>query len=394
MHRVRKGVGYMQNPTFITELLIFLLIIATLAIIYYFTKKYRKTTEKKNSYLEALELLADGDYRRAIQKFKESVKENTENIEAYLRLGDLLREKGLAKNALKIHKDLTFRSGLEKDFRMRVHRSLMLDYEAIGDLENTIISAKTILDNNGIFTKEAATKLINCLEKQEKWDEAYHACKKYFKNIPLHMTKKMALYLVFQGLDLLEREENREARIKFKEALKVDPECSPAYYYMGKSYFEENRLQEAIEQWTKMCKKIPKQAYIAFDDLERAWFELGNFSEAEKLYNSLLASDGKNVKAALALVEIYDKKGEYDRALEILNRLENNNVEDPLLPGYRIQVLYDKGQYKVAANYAINFLKKKNLLGNNKYICQECHYISEEPLWICPQCKSIDSFNI
>lgn len=383
----------MQQMPYSTEILILALIIIVLVIIYFIVYRFKNQESVKNSYVAALECLADGDHKRAIQRFKEAVRENSENIEAYLRLGDLLREKGFAKNALKIHRDLTLRSNLDAEKESRVRRSLVADYEAVGDFTNAINSAGKLLEQGLGNSDEMAKKLLVFYEKEKRWSDAFTAGKKYFKK-GAASSKKMALYLVFQGLDLLEREKGREARTKFKEALKLDPECTAAYYYWGKSYQEEDRLEDAVVQWKKLCEKIPAAAYLVFGDLERAWFDLGNFSEAEKLYNQILSENPKNVQAALALAKIYDKKGEYDRTLDIMTHLDEEVQNNLNLQSFRIQTLFNKGQYKLSAVNALKILKNEGWLNSQNFTCQECHFVSKKPHWICPQCKAIDSYNI
>ncbi len=385
----------MQNTGYFTEFLIIILIVVALLIIYYYTRRYRKTRTTGDSYLQALEYLADRDYKRSIQKFKEAVRENTENINAYLRLGDLLRDRGLTSNALKIHRDLTLRSGISPDYMMKVYHSLMLDYEALGEIAKAKEMTLNLLTEENVYYREAANRLIGYLEAERQWEQAGQALKKYFKPIPAHMNKRMALYTIFQGLILQEEGEGRDARIRYKEALKTDPNCSAAYFYLGKSYYEEERLEDAVREWQTLCEKIPEQAYITFDSLEKAWFELGKFTEAERLYSDILATDSENIHAIIALTEIYNKKGDYDRALEILEHVNNSHPDDPRIISLQVQNLADKNQYKAAAGKALEYFDKNHLLSANKYFtCQECHFTIDEPLWICPQCKSIDSFNI
>ena len=171
----------MQQTTIMTEVSILALVLIALIVIYYYTRRYRKPAEKQDHYLQALEYLVDGDIKRAIQKFKEAIREDTENIPAYLRLGDLLRERGLARNALKIHKDLTLRSNMPADYRNKVLKSMMLDYEAQGDFKNAEESALKLLEIESPPSRESASKLIGYLEKQEKWGDAFEAAKKYVK---------------------------------------------------------------------------------------------------------------------------------------------------------------------------------------------------------------------
>jgi lipopolysaccharide biosynthesis regulator YciM len=383
----------MQSSDLLMELLIILLVIAALIIIYYYSKVYRKPKADKSSYLTALEYLADGNEKWAIQKFKETVKEDTENIQAYLRLGDLLRKRGFANNALKIHKDLTFRANLSSEIKAKIQYSLLLDYEATGNYSAAIELANSIIGDEKTFQNEAASRLLNYQEREQKWQEAYLTIKKCFKELTPLLTKKSALYLVFEGLKIQEKGEGREARVKFKEAMKIDPDCAAAYYYLGKSYYLENRLEDAIREWENLCRSLPQKAYLTFKDLERSWFEMGKFTEAEKLYKSILGKDSKNIYATVALAEIYNKKEDYDRALDILDRLSDESQQDPQIVGYKIKVLSHKNQYKQAAHQAMEYFKNRYDLSERRFECQECQYKTNEPIWICPQCKSIDSFD-
>jgi lipopolysaccharide biosynthesis regulator YciM len=384
----------MPTNDIINEILILTLVIVAILIIYYITKFYKKPAKGKNTYLEALEHLADGDYKWAIQKFKEVVREDTDNIQAYLRLGDLLRKKGLASNALKIHKDLMLRSNLSSDLKQKIEYSLLLDYESLNDVKMVIKIGNNILNNSQNYFEEVPLKLVKYLEKDEEWEEAFNIIKKYCKTLTNDLKRKLALYRVFEGLNLIEKNEDRDARIKFRESMKLDETCASGYFYLGKSYYSENRLEDAIQAWKNLCEKIPEKAYIAFESLEKAWFDLGKFTEAEKLYKDLWNKYPENVDAALALAEIFDKKGEQDTAVEILNRLEEKVPNNPRINGYRIQYLYNKNQYKVASSYAVDFFRNQSIISDKKFVCNKCNHQSNEPTWICPECKSIDSYNI
>ena len=311
-----------------------------------------------------------------------------------MRLGDLLRKKGLASNALKIHKDLMLRSNLSSDLKQKIEYSLLLDYESLNDVKMVIKIGNNILNNSQNYSEEVPLKLVKYLEKDEEWEEAFNIIKKYCKTLTSDLKRKLALYRVFEGLNLIEKNEDRDARIKFRESMKLDETCASGYFYLGKSYYSENRLEDAIQAWKNLCEKIPEKAYIAFESLEKAWFDLGKFTEAEKLYKDLWNKYPENVDAALALAEIFDKKGEQDTAVEILNRLEEKVPNNPRINGYRIQYLYNKNQYKVASSYAVDFFRNQSIISDKKFVCNKCNHQSNEPTWICPECKSIDSYNI
>ena len=86
---------------------------------------------KKDStklYIEALEALLQGDVENAILKLKDLVQYDTNNIRAYLRLGDIFRENQKAEQALKIHQSLILRKRLSKALQSEIYMSLAKDY--------------------------------------------------------------------------------------------------------------------------------------------------------------------------------------------------------------------------------------------------------------------------
>lgn len=381
-----------ETPLF--ELLLLVVIVATITFVVWHSTKQKESQAKENAYVEALEYMTEGNDRLAIQKFKDAVRDDSENISAYLRLGDLLRKKAMLGNAIRIHQDLTLRGNLSREDNLRILKSLLMDYTVAGNVKDGISTARKILQMDNNPEGWVVQKLVEMLEKEQRWKEAEEVANKYAHLLPSNYQHRLALYLVFQGLQLQENGSGKEARIKFKEALKKDTTCAAAYYYLGMSYREENRLDDAIKAWKRLCNEAPDSAYIAYPELEKAWFELGRFADAENMYLEQLSKPGKSLKAGLALAEIYTKKGEYDNALEILNRMDEEHHVSPQLIRKKVNVLYNKGQYKQAVTHSLAFFDTCEGVGDSEYICKVCNTKSETPVWICQQCQSLDSYNI
>ncbi len=70
---------------------------------------FRRKKDSHTLYTEALEALLQGDSDSAFEKLRELIREDTENVRAYLKLGDIFRQRGQAEQAIKIHRSLTFR---------------------------------------------------------------------------------------------------------------------------------------------------------------------------------------------------------------------------------------------------------------------------------------------
>ena len=354
----------------------------------------KKMSPQADPYLNALEDLADGRYESAVEKFKEAIRQNSNNIGAYLRLGDKLRDQGYVKNALRIHKELTLRENLTKENESRINKSLLLDYEKINDFENGTALARKLLNEDKKDDQWVIEKMILFYERSEKWAEAIEALRKHFKPLSEAQKKKISLYLVFQGLHLHQIKKAKEGRVKFKEAMKVAPDCSAAYFYLGKSYQTENRLEDAIREWQAFCQRVPTKAHIVFPYLEKAYFEKGIFEDIESFYQELSDLGEKNLNTVLALVEYYLKKGRYERARTFMDKAEEDFKDSRHLSAKKVEVLYHVNQYKEAASEALKLCRADYKRLNEHYTCRICQYESKDPQWRCTQCKSVDSFSI
>jgi lipopolysaccharide biosynthesis regulator YciM len=341
------------------EILIILVAFIILGIILISVFRKKKQSEHSNAYLEALELFADGKAQEAQEKLKEAIKQNTGNVKAYLRLGDQLREQGLVKNAMRIHKELTLRENLSKTQNIQIQKSLLLDYEAVHDYENGIIIARKILDFDKSKDFWVINKLIRLYENNQNWQEAVNTSKRYYRPLSEEKKRKIASYYISQGMATLNNGKGKEARVKFKEAIKMDPRCSEAYLQIGKSYLNENRPEDAISIWRKFCFEAPDQAHIVFPFLEKASFETGEFSDIENLYTELLNLDIKNKNTLLALVELYIKKGSYEKALSTLEDADSQFRDIPEIPAKKVEVLHRINRYEDASAIAVEFFKKQ-----------------------------------
>lgn len=376
------------------QIFIVVVLIILVAAVLWVSVFRKKRTAHDDPYLRALEYLADGQDHLAIEKFKEAIHQNSNNINAYLRLGDMLREEGLVRNSLRIHRELTLRENLTREQELRIRKSLLLDYERHNDFENAVAIAKKILNENRKGDQWIIEKLVHLYEKAEAWEDAIEATRKYLKPLTTEQKRRISLYLVFEGLELHKKDKAREGRIKFKEALKITPQCSAAYFYLGKSYRNEDRLDDAIREWRNFCYKLPNKAHIVFPYLEKACFDKGIFEDIEALYKDLIELDVKNINTVLALVEFYLKKGRYETAHSFLEKAEEDFVGSAHLAAKKVQVFYHLSQYQKAASAALELCGDNFQNAKHIYICEDCGFESKEPLWRCPQCKTIDSFSI
>ncbi|HQV33536.1 MAG TPA: hypothetical protein PKV71_16755, partial [Calditrichia bacterium] len=191
--------GEFLNPEVIVLLAAFL---AVLWVVWFVQVK-QKPSPDGDAYLEALELMADGNDRLAIQKLKVAVRDNSENISAYIQLGNLLRKKGMGENAIRVHQDLTMRPNLSVRDRTRVLKSLLRDFEGVADYPRVVETASKLLETGQPVEPWVVESLVDALEKSGQWDAAGAAVARHKKILGEKSPERLSDYAVSRGQQML-----------------------------------------------------------------------------------------------------------------------------------------------------------------------------------------------
>jgi lipopolysaccharide biosynthesis regulator YciM len=309
------------------SLVIWILIVVVLALIGIVLYLYRGTPKAKTTphenYMEALKALLNNDKTTAFLRLKETVMANTSNVDAYLRLSALLRERGNAKKALQIDSDLNLRHNLTQYDKAEVLLSLAEDYLSLSQFdaaENILQELKKLPDRKGA----AAGKLVKLFARKKDWRKAFEYQEEFLKFKGIEDKSSLAEFKVKHGKELQEQEKYHEARVEYRSALKFDPHLAEAVIAIGDSYEKQGKLADAVKAWKRIIEIDASKAGEVFSRIQKVLFDLGQYSEIEDFYNQVLEKDPKNIQAILGLASLAEKRGEgplaedyYNQALEI-----------------------------------------------------------------------------
>jgi lipopolysaccharide biosynthesis regulator YciM len=303
---------------FVVFLLLFLI-----AFVFYigYDRVFRKPAEpRENVYLEALRDLLEGRQESAFTKLRQVVTEDPNNLDAYLRLGRILRDNNQPGRALQVHKDLTLHSGLTRSDKVAILQQIAADCLSLDDRKMAEDALKELLslDSNHLW---GHTQLLKLQEKDNRWVEAYDTAVKIL-HLESNKSKKPLAHYKFQaGEQLFRQREYHKARIFYKEAIGLDPSLVKGYLAIGDSYREEGRLEDAVTFWQKLISAVPDQGHLVIDRLQKVLFDLGRFGDIREICESILNHAPKNLEARLALAEFYAKKGDTDLAIDLYDRV-------------------------------------------------------------------------
>tara|TARA_B100000315_G_scaffold260870_2_gene326639 strand:+ start:8482 stop:9492 length:1011 start_codon:yes stop_codon:yes gene_type:complete len=292
-------------------------------------KYFSKRRDSAQLYTDALESLLKHDQRDAFLKLRELVKNNTDRIEAYIKLADILRETDKQDRAAKIHKSLLTRPKLSPEIKEEILTSLAKDYEALKLYDLAEENAGEILRLNK-KNRWASEFLVAVSEKNKKWAKADEYLKYFEKIAGKTENEKRAKYLMHQGLDAENAGNPKEAKTKYQKASQVNGSLGDPFLRLAELNEKEGDLANAIENWKKFIKISPDSSREVFSKIEKALYKLGRFTEVENLYSELIEEHPDNVAVLTSYINVLTAKGEVDRALRLIEDALVKNEESVL----------------------------------------------------------------
>ena len=380
-----------MDPTFVLIVVIVSAIVALMAFLLLRRKPDGHARDDAAlDYAEGLNYLLAGDQEAALRKLREAVSKDTNNVDAYLKIGDILREAGRVEKAIQVHKYLTVRTGLSPKLQAAILQSLVKDYIAARQFDQALGVIDEVLaqDRSADWAKEMKVKLY---EQKEEWEQAYQAYKQLLRSRGRASNGRLALYKVQEGVKLLESGKAKEARHCFKEAIKIAPQSPPAYINLADSYRRENRKSEALKVLKQFVERAPGESYLAFEPIKQLLYEGGVYGEIENLYLDLIEAQPDNLVARLALAELYEKKGELDKAIQTCAQVLEKDPDNELAKKHLVRLYHEAGDNEKAVQEALDLIEQ-TLKRKQLYRCKACGYESEELFWRCPECLEWETF--
>jgi lipopolysaccharide biosynthesis regulator YciM len=336
-----------------------------------------------NSYQEGLNLLLEGRRDEALTKLKKVVREAPDNIEAWLTLGNLLKERGEVDRAIQIHRNLLVKKRLPKSLFAQLKKALVLDYVKVKKYSKAIPILQELIDSD---SKEVSNYrlLLSIYEKLKDWKQAIEVYKKIFKLAGHGDKTDLAFYYSFVATRQLDQSQESEAEKNLKRALRLNGNCVPALLYHGDIDYRHRRLKDAKEKWLRIVNNFPHLAHLVFHRLEKLYFEEGNFSEILTLYENLRKESIKDKAVLSALVRLYEKMGRKKDAIETLKEILSIDPADIESRGWLIRLFAEVNEPEKIVEQAKELC---SMYPSEFYECMHCGHRSRRFFFRCPECQ-------
>lgn len=350
----------------------------------------RKKRSGVDAFTKAILALLDGDNSAALNFLKQSIKEQPQQIEPFLRLGDVLRETGEINRAIQIHRELTVRTGIDKATLARVYLSLARDYSKGMRLDRAMAVYEKALEIDP-ENEKAMEELLKVCEDLGEWEKAYSVRREISRIRKADDTRMLALYKANTGKFYLDKGDLKSAESNLKDALRIDSDCVAAYLHLGDYYYQAGEIDSAISAWRRLVTMFPQIAYITFSRLEKAFYEKGRYEKIVDLYNDLLERNPRDVRTLMNLANIHRKKGNFDEAIRLCQTAIEIDPSSRRVKQALARLYYEKGETERSLMTMVEALNGFSADEEN-YTCRNCGYRSNEVLWRCPRCRAWETF--
>jgi lipopolysaccharide biosynthesis regulator YciM len=334
-------------------------------------------------YERALGALLSGHRDEALRALVEVVHDDSDNVDAYIHLGNLLRERGEPERAYRIHRELTARAGHSPSRARAIREGLVLDLVALGRGPEAVEQAKILRDIDRRSGRSLRV-ILKAYEAAGEWERAYEIRSEMVKQSGPRESRKLARYRASIGEILLRQGSLEEAKRHFKNALKLERDQPVALLRLGDIYYQSGHADRAILLWKGLATAHPGRAHLVLERLEAAYFDRGRFSEMEQTYEELLSHNPRDARVHLALARLHVKRGALDEALRTVRgalEIAPHSAPARLL---HVQVLRQQGDQEGALEAMETALR--DLAAGAVTACGRCGRPLEEYWSRCPHC--------
>jgi lipopolysaccharide biosynthesis regulator YciM len=323
--------------TWLILVILAVLVVALYPVVRDFLRKRRTAVP---AYVEGLQAALDGRTVDAIARLKEAVGTDSDNVDAYIRLGDLFMQQGEVERAIKVHENLSLRRNLDKREEKKVLQALVRDYVKT-DRKVKAISLLEELVHMDKSDAASAERLAELYIETGAWDK----CEEQLKELARHQAhRQRAARLHTEYGHAYPKNNPGAALAAFETALRLDPSSIPARLYMGDHQLTQGDTNGAIKTWNDIIELAPEKNALVRDRLERAYFDAGKFEDITTLYEKLLRKVPGDSGLVVALAEIYQKKEDLSSAIRLLERFAGKQTAD-VLPHVALATMYlDRGE--------------------------------------------------
>ncbi len=330
-------------------LAVLVLLVAVVVLAPFLGRKRRRVLSGKlESYRALSESLVEGDLQSAREALKEVIRQDTEDVTAYLRLGSVLRREGDLERAVQIYRSLLARDLRDRRLRLQILVALVETLFILKQYGEALTAAEQLRQLDRRHPLIAQVEIHEALARED-WSTALKGAETLARRGRGGLGPRATQVRVEVAARRAAEGQVPAARRILEDALREEPDFSPAWVLLGDLHAREEDYEKAAAAWTRLLRAHPRAAGIVVERIEKAYFEMGRFSELVQLYEELVAADpAHGAGLHLARVRMALRRGEPEQALALAEELLEREPHHAAALHWRLYLLLHTGRAQEA----------------------------------------------
>lgn len=343
-------------------------------------------------YIRGMQELIKSNSDTALVYLKESVKKDSDNVDAYIKVGDILREKGFASKATMIHYEVLLRDNLDFYLKKAALKSLIKDYKAMLDKsEEPAVNVRKVLINlsESVHSKEFFVEMYRAFLESKLYNIALEFV---LKNKKMQGSVNLGVAYYLSAIEDINSSKFESALRKLSEAASTLKNIEEIDFYKGVCHYKTEDYTSAYKLLNKIVHLFP----FFFRDYENILFKIGKYSEAGAVVSRMADSIEENVNLLFVCVDFKIRTSDSSGAVSLLkkflktkkdNSKFDNDYNAALLMLVRLLAKDNDGEF-VKNAFAEFFSEKFDIvnISAREIECENCKEKIIENMRICPVC--------
>lgn len=354
------------------------ILIGAVGVLTWFTLR-RTGEEARKSTVDRLGkvLLAMVEDNRdaAMEQLSMLLSQTTENIDAYMALSQLYRDKGWFHRAIDIRRRLLARGILDHTQRRAIMIGMVIDYQKAGLLGRAINAMKTVIDVTDSNPQDIEL-LATLYEQGGRLNDAAEAWKKAGNQ------QNYAFVRTEIARQMVHMKDLEGARKYLAHTLKIDKNNPAALMLLADIMARTDRITQAEKLFDKLQKLRPDLTGVIADALETIAAEtLSN--KTQSFFLDLLEKQKHRPRVAVRYAGYLAGLDRFDEARSIIESVPTEELA-PETMARLVDIAFRCGAADAAARYGIETIRR--FLDNKPFVCHACKELVFMLEWKCPKC--------
>lgn len=333
---------------------------------------------------QGFHLLLLGRNDEARRVLTECIQRGDAPPEAYLRLGDLLRDGGQAARALALHQGLLARPSLDPELRRLAELSLADDLLAL-DRPEEAVERLAQLDAQ-VLDEALRERYAQALHRTGRVEDAADVLLKRAKDDPA-TRGDAARYLAELAREALRSGKLETALSRAKRARQQDPDLATSYAVEGDALRQRDRHEEALEVWRLGFERGGAARDALLPRMVEAAFSIGKMEWLLEELESMLDRHPQDTGLWRAVTNLRLRRGDLET---FFARVESPPAPDAIDLPTSSGWLRHLGAMDDATPFRRLLGHLPDSFGPQAWRCLRCRATDPEPREVCMSCGSLE----